>query len=149
MASDIKEEGGTPITAFRYRTPELAEGEVKAVIGLTRTRLLSAGVQLVGRGGETTLHSHNTEDEVWFVLAGRAAFYGKDGERVEVGRYEGVLVEAAVPYWFESLDATEPLEVLRVSAKDPSIKPRASNPVPEGRAAAVLLQAEPLEVARP
>lgn len=148
MASNTEEVGTAPITAFRYRTPELEDGQVKAVVSLIRTRLLSAGVQLVGLGGETTLHSHNTEDEVWFVLAGRAAFYGKDGERVEVGRYDGVLVEADAPYWFESLDA-EPLEILRVAAKDPAIEPKYSEPVPEGRAPAVLLKAEQLEVSQP
>lgn len=148
MASGNGKTETAPITAFRYRTPELGDGQVKAVTSLTRTRLLSAGVQVVGKGGETTLHSHNTEDEVWFVLAGRAAFYGKDGERVEVGRYEGVLVEADVQYWFESLDP-EPLEILRVSAKDPAVKAQYSEPVPEGRAPAVLLKAESLEVSQP
>jgi mannose-6-phosphate isomerase-like protein (cupin superfamily) len=142
------EAGAKPITAFRYRRPELREGQVKAVVNIVKTRLLSAGVQLVTHGGETTLHAHNTEDEIWFVLAGRAAFYGQDGERVEVSRYEGVTIEAAVPYWFESLD-DEPLQILRVAAKDPAVKAVYSDPVPEGRAPAALFDADALEVVRP
>lgn len=133
------------ITAFRYAKPEMKEGDVKAVINIVRTPLLSAGVQVVTSGGETVLHAHNTEDEIWWVLKGRAAFYGKDNERVEVGANEGVIVEAAVQYWFESLDA-EPLEILRVAAKDPKVKPVFSDPVPAGRAPAVLSQAESIEV---
>jgi mannose-6-phosphate isomerase-like protein (cupin superfamily) len=144
---NIEPAGTNPITAFRYRTPELAEGQVKAVVSITKTRLLAAGVQLVRNGGETVLHSHNTEDEIWYVLAGHAAFYGKDNERVEVSRDDGVIIEVAVPYWFEAL-GDEPLEILRVAAKDPAVKPRYSDPVPAGRAPAVLLDADALEVVR-
>jgi mannose-6-phosphate isomerase-like protein (cupin superfamily) len=139
VAQNIQE-GAKPILVFRYERPELHAEDVKAVVNICRTKLISAAVQVVKKGGETVLHAHNTEDEAWFVLAGRAAFYDSKGGRVELTRNEGVIIEASVPYWFESL-GDEPLEILRVAGRDAAIAPKPSNPVPPGRAEAVIVSA--------
>ncbi len=42
---------------------------------LVRTDHLNSGVQVVAEGGETNLHAHTSQDEIWFVLSGAARFY--------------------------------------------------------------------------
>ncbi len=106
---------------IRYETPDLG-GQPKASTLLGRTEHLGVVVQVVSKeGGETNLHAHSAQDAVWFVLAGRAKFYGKDGESVELGPKDALFIPKGSPYWFESI-SDEPLEIMRNSATDPSIK---------------------------
>jgi mannose-6-phosphate isomerase-like protein (cupin superfamily) len=75
-------------------------------------------VQIVKDGGENNLHTHTGEDAFWYVISGAVKFYG-EGDKL-VGEYkkgEGVLIPRGYKYWFESA-ANEPLEILRVTAKD-------------------------------
>ncbi len=100
---------------FRYETPT-PDGSGKVHSFLARSDILSAGVQLVSDGGETNLHAHGGNDGFWFVLAGRARFYG-EGDVVigEFGQHEGILIPRGFPYWFEKA-GDEPLEIMRVGA---------------------------------
>jgi len=92
--------------------------------GKTSTRLVSseylgAGVQVVADGGETNLHAHPTQDEIWLVLGGEAKFYTTDDELVAtLGKYHGILVPHDAPYWFESSSA-ENLVIMRFGAHFP------------------------------
>lgn len=105
----------------RYETPGL-DGLPKRNTHLAGSGLLSVNVQLVSReGGETNLHAHSGQDAVWFVLAGRAKFYGKDGESVELGPKDALFIPKGVPYWFESV-SDEPLEIMRNAATDPNVR---------------------------
>ncbi|MCY4581689.1 MAG: cupin domain-containing protein [Chloroflexi bacterium] len=107
--------------AIRYETPDLA-GSPKRSSMLANSGLISVNVQVVSReGGETNLHAHSGQDAVWFVLAGRAKFYGKDGESVELGPKDALFIPKGTPYWFESV-SDEPLEIMRNAATDPAIK---------------------------
>lgn len=109
---------GTGISVFRYDPPEIDKG--KKNVKLVRSELISAGVQCVTEGGENNLHSHTGQDGFWFVLRGKAAFYGEGEDPIaEVGPNEGVLVPRNTPYWFESC-GSDTLEILHVSglAKD-------------------------------
>ena len=84
-------------------------------------------IQVVSKdGGETNLHAHSGQDAVWFVLAGRAKFYGKDDEVVELGPKDALFIPKGVPYWFES-SSDEPLEIMRNAATDANIQNRRVN----------------------
>jgi mannose-6-phosphate isomerase-like protein (cupin superfamily) len=111
MTQDAKE--------FRYQTPDF-EG-VKKTLQVCNSDLMKVQVQVVKNGGENNLHTHTGEDAFWYVISGAVKFYG-EGDKL-VGEYkkgEGILVPRGYKYWFESA-STEPLEVLRVTAKDQNI----------------------------
>jgi mannose-6-phosphate isomerase-like protein (cupin superfamily) len=75
-------------------------------------------IQVLKSGGENNLHSHAHLDGFWFVLKGRARFYGDHDVLVgEFGPNEGVLVPRNVAYWFESV-GDEELHLLQVEAFD-------------------------------
>ena len=117
----IEREAVGRMEVVRYETPEL-DGLPKRNTHLASSDLLSVNVQLVSReGGETNLHAHSGQDAVWFVLAGRAKFYGKDGESVELGPKDALFIPKGAPYWFESV-SDEPLEIMRNAATDPNIR---------------------------
>lgn len=113
-----KQQGMVP---FRYERPdEEARAGRKATIVLPGVDRLHAHVQVVGEGGETNLHSHPGTDGWWFVLSGRARFYGEDDREpvAVVGRLEGVLVPRGTKYWFER-DGDELLEILHIAVTQP------------------------------
>ena len=104
---------------FRHRTPEF-EG-VKKTWQVCNSDLMKVQVQVVKNGGENNLHTHTGEDAFWYVISGAVKFYG-EGDKL-VGEYkkgEGILVPRGYKYWFESA-SQEPLEILRVTAKDQNI----------------------------
>ena len=111
MAQEAKE--------FRHQTPEF-EG-VKKTWQVCNSDLMKVQVQVVKNGGENNLHTHTGEDAFWYVISGAVKFYG-EGDTL-VGEYkkgEGILVPRGYKYWFESA-SPEPLEILRVTAKDQNI----------------------------
>jgi mannose-6-phosphate isomerase-like protein (cupin superfamily) len=104
---------------FRHQTPEF-EG-VKKTWQVCNSDLMKVQVQVVKSGGENNLHTHTGEDAFWYVISGAVKFYG-EGDTL-VGEYkkgEGILVPRGYKYWFESA-SPEPLEILRVTAKDQNI----------------------------
>jgi len=105
---------------FRYQSPEF-EGVKKSTL-VCSSDLMRVMVQEVREGGENNLHSHTGEDAFWFVIKGVVKFYG-EGDKVlgEFGQNEGILIPRGFNYWFESA-SDEPLEILRVSARDQSIQ---------------------------
>lgn len=120
--SDTTEPAGPP-QVFKYRKPELPEGEFqgKLITRLARTDRMMANVQTLKSGGENNLHSHRHLDGFWFVLSGRVRFYGEgDVVVAELGRHEGVMVPRNFKYWFEAV-GDEPLELLQVESFNVSI----------------------------
>ena len=104
---------------FRHQTPEF-EG-VKKTWQVCNSDLMKVQVQVVKNSGENNLHTHTGEDAFWYVISGAVKFYG-EGDKL-VGEYkkgEGILVPRGYKYWFESA-SPEPLEILRVTAKDQNI----------------------------
>jgi mannose-6-phosphate isomerase-like protein (cupin superfamily) len=91
----------------------------RGVTKLVRSDILIATVQIFTEGGgEHSLHSHDALDGFWFVLSGRARFYGLDDEVIaEPTRHEGVFLPRNTAYWFECV-GEEPLEILQVEAID-------------------------------
>jgi mannose-6-phosphate isomerase-like protein (cupin superfamily) len=108
-------------SVFRYRRPD-AMKTTHGMSPLARSDILFSAVQTISKGGENSLHSHGAMDGFWFVLNGRARFYGEGDQLIaEVGKYEGVFVPRTVPYWFESV-GDELLELLQVEAIDKTVK---------------------------
>ena len=98
---------------FRYKEPD-RKGRPRAITRLFASDLMCGLIQVITKGGETTLHSHAGMDGLWMVLAGRARFYG-EGDAVigEFGPLEGIYIPRDVKYWFECA-STEPLQILQV-----------------------------------
>lgn len=99
---------------FRYQKPDL-KGRPRAITRLFVSDLMCGLMQVINKGGETTLHSHSGMDGLWMVISGRARFYG-EGEKIiaELGPLEGVYIPRDVKYWFESASEDEPLQILQV-----------------------------------
>ncbi len=107
---------------IKYARP--AEKAPKVVVPLVRSDIMYCAVQVLRAGGENNLHSHTGMDGLWFVLRGRARFYGKDDVLIgEFGPHEGVFVPRNVPYWFEGV-GDEPLEILQAEAVDRRVSNR-------------------------
>ena len=114
-------EPGREAAVFRYRRPEHLETN-RGIAPLVRSDILFSAVQVIREGGENSLHSHSAMDGFWFVLRGRARFYGAgDALIAEIAQHEGVFVPRNVPYWFESV-GDELLELLQVEAIDKTVK---------------------------
>jgi mannose-6-phosphate isomerase-like protein (cupin superfamily) len=113
--SDSMPENVAPVggfVRFQLRPQPLSQG--KTVKRLATTELLAVSVQVVASGGETNRHAHVGEDAMWFVVAGRARFYGAtDTEVVELDKHDGLVIRSGDPYWFESA-SDDSLVILRV-----------------------------------
>jgi mannose-6-phosphate isomerase-like protein (cupin superfamily) len=105
---------------FKYQTPAF-EG-VKKTMTVCSSDLMKVQVQVVKDGGENNLHTHTGDDAFWYVMSGAVKFYG-EGDKL-IGEYqkgEGILIPRGFKYWFES-SSKEPLEILRVTAKDQNVE---------------------------
>jgi mannose-6-phosphate isomerase-like protein (cupin superfamily) len=114
-------EPGREASVFRYRRPDQLKTN-RGIAPLVRSDVMFSAVQVIRAGGENSLHSHSAMDGFWFVLRGRARFYGVGDKLIgEIGQHEGVFVPRNVPYWFESV-GDELLELLQVEAIDKTVK---------------------------
>ena len=113
---------------FKYERPEF-EG-VKKSIQLCKSDILKGLIQVVKKGGENNLHAHTGDDAFWLVLSGAVKFYGEGDKLVaELKKHEGIMIPRGFMYWFESA-SEEPLEVLRVSARDQNTENKRVNYTP-------------------
>jgi mannose-6-phosphate isomerase-like protein (cupin superfamily) len=107
---------------FKYQTPEFAG--VKKTMTVCNSDLMRVQVQVVKDGGENNLHSHTGDDAFWYVMSGAVKFYGEGDQLIgEYKKGEGILIPRGFKYWFESA-AKEPLEILRVTARDQTVQNR-------------------------
>ena len=108
---------------LRYTTPDMAAIDGKALVRLAQSDILFSSVQIITEGGDNNLHSHAGMDGLWFVLSGRARFYGTedDVELAELGPHQGIFIPRGFPYWFEKVGEA-PLELLQVEAIDRTVK---------------------------
>ncbi len=116
----------TPAKVLKPVRPKAADdpaGAGKVVTRLAQTDILFANIQMIKAGGDNNLHAHAGRDGLWFVLAGRARFYGPGQNDLigEVGPREAVLIPRNFPYWFEQVGDDE-LELLQVEAIDKSVR---------------------------
>jgi mannose-6-phosphate isomerase-like protein (cupin superfamily) len=117
-------ESDTALSVFQTFTvaPQLLK-QGKTSTRLVRTDHINSGVQVVAEGGETNLHAHTSQDEIWFVLSGVATFY-TDGDAVvaRLAKHQGLLIPHGAAYWFES-SSDESLVILRFGAAVPEAGP--------------------------
>jgi len=78
--------------------------------------MMSIRIKCYASGGENVLHAHPGEDHSFIVLAGKARFFGKDGEVAVLIRNHGILLPAGSYYKFQSC-GEESLVLLRVGAE--------------------------------
>ncbi|HEX7227871.1 MAG TPA: cupin domain-containing protein [Candidatus Binatia bacterium] len=110
------------VKVFNYQTPQF-DG-VKKTLQVCNSDLMKVQVQVVKNGGENNLHSHTGDDAFWYVMSGAVKFYGEGDEVIgEFNKGEGILIPRGFKYWFES-SSSEPLEILRVTAKDQKVENR-------------------------
>jgi mannose-6-phosphate isomerase-like protein (cupin superfamily) len=117
MPNRAEPESGVPdpFVKVKIRPPIASKGKI--VQSLFKTDSLSASVQVVASGGETSLHAHAGSEASWIVLSGEAAFYTTDNQLVaKLAKNDILVIPHGTPYWFESA-SEEPLVVLRVAAK--------------------------------
>ena len=112
-----------PPKVIKYVRPESSQFHKKAVIRLVQSDVMLGNVQIIKDGGDTNLHSHAGMDGFWFVLRGKARFYGGIEEEVvaELNAGEGMYIPRNYPYWFEKF-GEEDLEILQVEAHDRSVR---------------------------
>ncbi len=110
---------------FGYVAPD-PESYKRGMISLVRSDILIGAVQFFKKGGgERNLHSHDALDGFWFVLSGKARFYGNDNSIIgDIGAHEGVFIPRNAPYWFEQI-GDEPLQILQIEAVDTSVPNKA------------------------
>ncbi|MBL8551315.1 MAG: hypothetical protein JNJ73_15120 [Hyphomonadaceae bacterium] len=103
------------IFMFGYTKPE-ATKRPKQNTWLVRRPHMSFVIQCVRDGGENNLHYHTNSETAWFVLRGRARFYGPD-EKVygEIGAMEGILMPGGARYKFNKV-GDEDLEIAQMVA---------------------------------
>jgi mannose-6-phosphate isomerase-like protein (cupin superfamily) len=103
--------------SFQRPNPRCKRG----ISALASTDILAAVVQTVLPGGRQPLHAHGSYDGLYFVLKGRARFYGAGNKLfAEVGPHEGVLVPRGVAYAFEA--AGEEVQMIAIDAIDKTMK---------------------------
>jgi mannose-6-phosphate isomerase-like protein (cupin superfamily) len=113
---------------FKYETPDF-QGVKKSMI-LCNSDLMKVMVQVVKEGGENNLHSHTGDDAFWYVIDGAVKFYGEGDKLIgEFKKGEGILIPRGFKYWFES-SSSQPLEILRVTAKDQTVDNKRVNHAP-------------------
>jgi mannose-6-phosphate isomerase-like protein (cupin superfamily) len=118
MMADTNSATSAPehLEAIRYTKPAV-DGK-RGIVRLARSDTMVAMIQVLKPGaGEIELHSHTALDGLWFVLKGKARFYGAGTEYIEVGPHEAVFVPHDAPYWFEN-SGDDDLELLQVEAID-------------------------------
>jgi mannose-6-phosphate isomerase-like protein (cupin superfamily) len=102
---------------FIYEKPVPREGDKREVVRLCQTRGVRGSIHVIREGGGENMHSHDSVDGFWMVLAGRVAFYGDgDVELGEFGPLEGILLPRGNRYRFESVGEgdAEIVQVLRI-----------------------------------
>ncbi len=130
-ATSGKAKTASGYVTFSYQKPESIAGD-KMIIELAKSNLIRGRVQVVRRGGENNLHSHDGMDGFWMVLKGKVRFYGPgDAVIAEFGPHEGILLPAGEQYWFESADESQDLELLQMAAFDPSVPLRRRDAEPQ------------------
>lgn len=102
-----------------YQKPTLSGP--RGMTMLAFSDILSVIVQTMAPGARQGLHTHGSYDGFYFVLSGRARFYGRGNELfAEIGPNEGVFVPRGTPYAFEALGGE--VQLLAIDATDKTQK---------------------------
>jgi mannose-6-phosphate isomerase-like protein (cupin superfamily) len=107
------------VATFKYVKPADKDISTKGFLRLVKGELVKGIIQVVKKdGGENNLHYHTNVETFWYVLKGRARFYGPGDVLLgDFGPGEGIVTPRYTRYWFES-GSDEDLELLQVAASD-------------------------------
>jgi quercetin dioxygenase-like cupin family protein len=114
MAMQATKEKKKQASFFKMRAQMLEQGRTNTP--LARTENMWAILKVYASGGENGLHTHPNEDHTFLVLQGKARYYDADGNHVDVGRHEGIMLPAGAYYWFEAI-SKEPLVLVRIGCR--------------------------------
>lgn len=108
-----------PFHTFDLRRPLLSSGKLTTT--LAATDVLTCTAQVADSGGETVVHAHRGEDQVFLVLGGEATFY-TDAEAQHVAcvlaPLQGVLIPRHTVYWYQKT-SQDNLVLIRFGARAP------------------------------
>jgi len=99
---------------FKLETPVLTGG--RSHMPLSRTDLVSVGLNYYTPGRKNTLHTHPGEDHAFVVMDGEATFYDKENKPTPLKRGQGIMLPEGWYYWFQNT-GSGPLVLLRFSAR--------------------------------
>ena len=106
---------------FQVRTQLLSKGRSDYM--LAQTEGMSIRIKCYAQGGENVLHTHPGQDHTFIVLAGKARFYGIEGEVTELTRNQGILIPEGFYHYFSSC-GDEALVMLRIAAEKRPVRVR-------------------------
>ena len=98
-------------SVFKLRGQLLEQGRTDTMLAATEE--LTLRLKIYASGGENALHAHTSEDHSFIILQGSARFYGPDGDAIELGRYEGIMLPKGNYYRFHAT-GDEPLVMIRI-----------------------------------
>ena len=101
----------TKPSVFKVKGKLLDQGRTDTPLATTDD--LTIRLKIYASGGENELHAHPFEDHSFILLQGSAKFYGPEGETIELGPYEGIMLPKGNLYWFNAT-SEEPLVMLRI-----------------------------------
>ncbi|HEY3306195.1 MAG TPA: cupin domain-containing protein [Candidatus Binatia bacterium] len=99
---------------FELSTPVLTGG--RSHMPLSRTDLVSVGLNYYTPGRKNTLHTHPGEDHAFVVLEGEATFYDKSEKATVLKKGQGIMLPEGWYYRFEN-SGDKALVLLRFSAR--------------------------------
>lgn len=105
---------------FQFTPHDIGERK-KAFVRLCLTDIVLGGVQIIKPGGgENTLHSHEGQDGIYFVLQGRVHFY-REGDVIiaDLSKHQGVVIPRGFKYWLTAV-GDEEVHLLQIAAFDRS-----------------------------
>ncbi|WP_019507453.1 cupin domain-containing protein [Pleurocapsa sp. PCC 7319] len=115
VASDVEPQ------IFQVKTQLLSKG--RSDYTLARTEAMSIRIKCYAQGGENVLHTHPGQDHTFVVMAGKAKFYGINGEVTELTKNQGILIPEGFYHYFSSC-GDEALVMLRISAEKRKVRAR-------------------------
>ena len=115
---ELHNRGDALVSTFKYVKPA-SEVKTKGYVRIVSGELLKGAVQVLKKnGGENNLHYHTNVETIWWVLKGKAKFYGPADVLIgELGANEGIVTPRYSRYWFEN-GGDEDLELIQIAASD-------------------------------
>lgn len=111
----------TKPSVFSLKGQLLEQGRTDTVLAATED--LTLRLKIYASGGENELHAHTSEDHSFIILQGSARFFGPEGEMVELGKNQGIMLPKGNFYRFYAT-SEEPLVMIRVGNPNHAKQPR-------------------------
>jgi mannose-6-phosphate isomerase-like protein (cupin superfamily) len=106
---------------FSLKGQLLEQGRTDSMLAATDD--LTIRLKIYASGGENELHAHTSEDHSFMILQGSGRFFGPEGEIVELGQYEGIMLPKGSYYKFFAT-SEEPLVMIRVGNPNHKFQPK-------------------------